>query len=36
MTAKELQIKRLESGEIENFFDCLTDILMKYSSRKSN
>jgi hypothetical protein len=31
ITASELQKNKIRNGEITSFFDCLTDILLKYS-----
>lgn len=32
ITASELQKNKLQNGEITSFFDCLTDILLKYTN----
>lgn len=31
LTAQELQKNKIKSGDISTFFDCLSDILLKYS-----
>lgn len=34
LTASEILKLKIQNGEISSFFDCLTDILLKYSNEK--
>jgi hypothetical protein len=36
INSQEFLKNKIITGEIENFFDCLADILLKYSGRKIN